>query len=135
MLVLNIPDWVILFVCMFVYIVAITTFEYNITIYNWREKLRAVKNWVLDKYSNYRYPYRANYTVVANVHYNIVVEKHNERYNWIRENIEDCHKSVWATTGKCVINVENNKTIEPTHFAFKFRKREDLTLYLLAWYE
>ena len=133
MLVLEIPDWVIFVGGMLVYVVAITTLGFDITIHNWRKKLTYFKDWVLDKYSNYRYKHIVNFTIGTGTNVNAINTIYNERYNWIAENVENGERTTWSTGARIMANMRSYESVEPTRFAFKFKHKEDLMLFVMRW--
>ena len=133
MLVLEIPDWVIFVGGMLVYVVAICSLGFDITIHNWRKKIEQFKWWVLDKYSNYRYKHIVNFTIGTGTNVNAINTIYNERYNWIAENIENCERTTYATGARIEANMRSYESVEPTRFAFKFKHKEDLMLFVMRW--
>ena len=133
MLVLEIPDWVLLGILVIITLKVVVMVAFDIHHANWRKKLTYFKDWVLDKYTNYRFKHIVDFTIGTGTNVNAINTIYNERYNWIAENIENCERTTWATGARIEANFRSYESVEPTHFAFKFKRSEDMMLFVMRW--
>lgn len=136
MLVIEIPYWVIfaaVIVSAFLGVCSMIAVAFGIHKNNWHEKFDKLQWWLLDKYSSYRYKHVVNFTIGTGTNVNAINAIFHERRDWIIENIENCERTTWATGARILANIHSYESVEPTHFAFKFKHSEDLTLFCLRW--
>ena len=133
MLVLEIPDWFLITLSAFTISITTISVAFDIHHANWRKKLTYFKDWVLDKYTNYRFKHIVDFTIGTGTNVNAINTIYNERYNWIAENIENCERTTWSTGARIIANMRSYESVEPTRFAFKFKHSEDMMLFVMRW--